>query len=221
MTLTKLVIEHCAGCAFDSFGPGHRIDCPCAYSDHRVPEVVLADVHAEAEAGYIAWGAETLAVAAQSGLRLLRDELRDAVHAAARHAAQDGQQLMELLDREGAVRVKPYAEHGFRVRLDPMGAGYRVELANTDIRITEAMFRVRVPEKLDGIEILEVTRFDGGSFERGTYALAAALTRSGDAYSTHTLIYQDEGDRFVLHAGHYDFPTRAAAEDDARLRSLA
>ncbi|GLY54875.1 hypothetical protein [Lentzea sp. NBRC 102530] len=221
MTSSKVTIEHCAGCAADRFGPGHRIDCPCAYSDHHVPESVIADVYAAAEAEYIAWGAETLAMASQSGLRLLRDELRDAVHAAARQSEQDGHELMRLLDEKGAVRVRPYVEHGFRVRLDRRRGGYRVELADTDLRMSESMFRVRVPATLDGFEVLEVTRFDGGSFERGVYSQAAALTRSGDTYSNHVLIFQDEVDRFVLHAGHYDFATRTDAADDARQRVLA
>lgn len=33
------IIEHCPGCASD--GPGHLPTCPCAYSDHVVPDVVL------------------------------------------------------------------------------------------------------------------------------------------------------------------------------------
>jgi hypothetical protein len=134
MTSSKVTIEHCPGCAADRFGPGHRIDCPCAYTDHRVPAVVIADVYAAAEAEYIAWGAKTLAMAAQSGLCLLRDELRDAVHAAARHADQDGHELMRLLDQNGAVRVRPFVEHGFRVRRDREREGYRVELADDDAR---------------------------------------------------------------------------------------
>ncbi|WP_069162947.1 hypothetical protein [Nocardia altamirensis] len=71
-----------------------------------------------------------------------------------------------------------------------------------------------------GIEILEITRFDGGSFEHHTYALAAALTRTNSAFSNHTLIYRDDKDDFLLERGHYDFPTRTAAEKDAHVRNL-
>jgi hypothetical protein len=46
----------------------------------------MAERPAEAEAEYVAWGAETLATAAQAGLRLQRDELRDAVHTAGMHS---------------------------------------------------------------------------------------------------------------------------------------
>jgi len=91
----------------------------------------------------------------------------------------------------------------------------------SDARITESEFRTKVPQLINGIEILQVTRFDGGSFTHHTYAVAAALTRTNGAYSTHTLIYQDDRDRFLLETGHYDFPARAAAESDAHTRIVA
>jgi hypothetical protein len=213
-------VDHCPGCAADSVGRGHRRDCACAYADHRVPGAVMAEVYDEAETRYIAWGAETLAAAAQSGTRLLREELRDAVHAAGRHSIPSGRRLMRALDQEGAAGAPLHVELGFRVWIAPAGAGYRVLLADSDSRMTEPAFRRGRPHQVDGIEILEVSRFDGGSFERGTYALAAALTRSNGDYSTHTLIYQDEVGRWLLSHGHYEIASRDEAKADARTRAL-
>jgi hypothetical protein len=118
-------VEHCPSCATDGISRGHRVDCPCAYDDHRVLSTVMAEVHAEAEAEYIAWGMEALATAAQSGLRLQRDELRDVVHAAARHSNPTGRSLMRLLDRVGAIHIQLF-DHDYRVRNEPTGTGYRV-----------------------------------------------------------------------------------------------
>jgi hypothetical protein len=39
-TFSMEFAQHCPGCAEDSFGPGHRATCPCAYSDHVVPALV-------------------------------------------------------------------------------------------------------------------------------------------------------------------------------------
>lgn len=90
-----------------------------------------------------------------------------------------------------------------------------------DTRITEAGFRAAAPQSIAGIDIVEITRFHGGSFNHHTYPTAAALTRRGNTFSTHTLIYRDDRDDFLLETGHYDFPTRTAAEHDARHRTLA
>ncbi|ATY17250.1 hypothetical protein CU254_42450 (plasmid) [Amycolatopsis sp. AA4] len=68
---------------------------------------------------------EALATAAQSGLRLQRDELRNAVHAAARHSNPTGHSLMRLLDRVGAIHIQLF-DHDYRVRNEPTGTGYRV-----------------------------------------------------------------------------------------------
>ncbi|MFI9507253.1 hypothetical protein [Nocardia sp. NPDC052566] len=89
-----------------------------------------------------------------------------------------------------------------------------------DTRIAEAEFRAKAPRHLSGIEVLEITRFDGGSFDTHTYAHAAVLTRRGENYSTHLLIYRDDHADFLLERGHYDYLTRSAAEDDARRRNL-
>lgn len=50
----RYVTEHCPGCwtvADSKWGhldTGHHPDCRCAYSDHRIPQVVLDEQHAEA-----------------------------------------------------------------------------------------------------------------------------------------------------------------------------
>lgn len=90
-----------------------------------------------------------------------------------------------------------------------------------DARIAAADFRRKAPRRIDGIEILRITRFDGGSAARGTNALAAAVTRANGAYSTHTLIYQHEKGSWLLSHGHYDIPTFAKAAADADIRTLA
>ncbi|WIX85836.1 hypothetical protein [Amycolatopsis sp. DG1A-15b] len=90
--------------------------------------------------------------------------------------------------------------------------------ATSDARTIELDFRANAPRQLDHIEIIEITRFDGGNRRR--YAAAAALTRTDGVYSTHTLVFQDDRNRYVVRDGHYDIPTRAEAEADARVRPL-
>lgn len=87
-----------------------------------------------------------------------------------------------------------------------------------DHRLTEAEFRRAAPNMIDGIEIIEITQFAGGSVANGTRATAIALTRTGDRFSTHELIYRSEDREFFLHAGHYDIATETAARADAAAR---
>jgi hypothetical protein len=101
---------------------------------------------------------------------------------------------------------------------DPEDAVNASTTATSDARTTELDFRANAPRQLDHIEIVEISRFDGGN--RRQYAAAAALTRSDGVYSTHTLVYQDDQDRYVVRDGHYDIPTRTEAEADARIRPL-
>jgi hypothetical protein len=93
----------------------------------------MAERPAEAEAEYVAWGAETLATAAQAGLRLQRDELRDAVHTAGMHSDSTGRGLMRLLDRVSAIHIQLFG-YDYRVVKDADGKGrndfYRVTLVD-------------------------------------------------------------------------------------------
>lgn len=89
---------------------------------------------------------------------------------------------------------------------------------NPDHRISEIEFRRAAPATIDGIEIVELTGFDGGSIDAGRRAAATALTRTHGRYSTHTLVYRSEDSEFFLNAGHYDFATEAEARADAAVR---
>lgn len=87
-------------------------------------------------------------------------------------------------------------------------------------RVTRDFFFDNHPKMLEGIEIVAVGRFEGGSREGGRYAAAAALTRRGESWCTHTLIYNDDQKSWFLHQGNYDFKDRAAAESDMAIRHL-
>ncbi|WP_280361503.1 hypothetical protein [Nocardia wallacei] len=61
----------------------------------------------------------------------------------------------------------------------------------------------RSPRQIDGIEIVAITAFDGGSTADHAYARATVVTHTS-SFSTHTLIYLDDrGERnsFVLKHG--------------------
>lgn len=87
-------------------------------------------------------------------------------------------------------------------------------------RVGENIFRENSPQAIDGIEIVSLARFDGGSRAGHRYAAAAALNRRGDTWCTHVLIYNYDTRTWFLHQGHYDFQNRTAAEADMNSRSL-
>jgi Zn ribbon nucleic-acid-binding protein len=129
---------HCPGCRTltDEWGRddrGHRVDCPCAYSDHQIPDEVMDELRTTATGEYVAWGAETLATAAQAGLRLKGGELRDAIRAAGTNSYPNGHQLVRHLNRIGVVRLSLF-DHEYRVTEDAEGKGhndfYRITLVN-------------------------------------------------------------------------------------------
>lgn len=90
-----------------------------------------------------------------------------------------------------------------------------------NLRISEPEFRRGAPTAINGIEILELTRFNGGSIADGVEAAATALTRTHGQFSTHTLIRQSEDGTFFLNAGHYNLRDEATARADAATRSQA
>ena len=96
----------------------------------------------------------------------------------------------------------------------------RGDMATTDHRMTEAEFRGKAPGELDGIELIQISRFDPGSIQLGVLPAAAALTRTDGQWSTHTLVCRDaDSGRFRLIDGHYDLD-HAQAVHDMRTRSL-
>lgn len=81
-------------------------------------------------------------------------------------------------------------------------------------RTDEATFRANLPRTIKDLTILEMVGYQPGTPGNYPYAYALARTdyRDVPSFSTHMVIYQDDGPReWVLQAGHYDISTRRAA----------
>jgi len=92
--------------------------------------------------------------------------------------------------------------------------------SDTAIAKYESAFRAGVPAAIGDVIVLEVSRWRPAAGPSYAYAQAVGYrtdTAFG-AFSTHTVIYAHERDHWYLERGHYDLPTRHAAQQDVMTR---
>lgn len=84
----------------------------------------------------------------------------------------------------------------------------------------EATFRAAVPLIIGDVIVLEITRWLPAAGP--SHACAEAVGYRSDSahgcYSTHTVIHDHHRQTWLLKRGHYDLPTRQAAQQDVMTR---
>lgn len=85
-------------------------------------------------------------------------------------------------------------------------------------RTDEIAFLVNVPQTVNGLRVLQISKYEPGCDGGYASATIVALRPDDATYSTHTLVAQDDaGDeiKWVLDRGHYDFRRLLDAQHDA------